>query len=102
MFRLVLVVVSSLATAMWLTSDSFHNIGGLDQPTATLIAGLAASLGSVLIGALALYFAWRNTEATLRQQLLMSQRQEVARIENDAHKAIAEWLGRHPLLREGE
>jgi hypothetical protein len=102
MFRLVLVILTALVTATWMTSHWLDNMTGLNQPTATLVAGLAASLGSVLIGALALFFAWRNTRATLRQQLLMAERQEVARVESDAHKSIAWWLGKHPVLREGE
>lgn len=102
MFRLALVSLTTLVTATWLTSESLDGLAGLSQPSATLVAGVTASLGSVLIGALALFFAWRNTQATLRQQLLMAERQEVARVESDAHKSIALWLGKHPVLREGE
>jgi hypothetical protein len=101
-FRLILVIVSVVVTASWIASESLENLAGLNQPTATLVAGLAASFGSVLIGVLALYFAWRNTLATLRQQLLLAERQEVAKVEGDAHMSIALWLGKHPVLREGE
>lgn len=80
LFRLVLVSAAALVSATWLTSNSLHHFASLNQATATLVAGLTASLGSVLIGALALYFAWRNTQATLQQQILMAERQEVAKV----------------------
>jgi hypothetical protein len=32
----------------------------------------------------------------------MAERQEVARAEGDAHTSIALWLGKHPVLGEGE
>lgn len=89
LFRLLLVVATTFTITLWIVSDSLDDVSGLTQPTATLVAGLAASLGSVLIGVLALYFAWRNTQATLRQQALLSDRQEVAKLEADVHMAIA-------------
>jgi hypothetical protein len=100
--RLLLLVVALAVTAGWIASSALDNVRGLDQPTATLVAGVTAAAGSVLIGVLALFFAWRNTRATLHQQLLLADRREVARVEGRVHLAVATWLGRHPVLREGE
>lgn len=101
MTRFLLVIVALATTVGWIASGSLGNLDDLDQPTATLVAGVTAALGAVLVGVLALYFAWRITRATLRQQLLLAERREVARAERDAHRAIALWLGRHPVLNEG-
>jgi ABC-type nickel/cobalt efflux system permease component RcnA len=99
--RFVLVILTLGTAVAWIASGSLENVTGLDQPTATLVAGVTAALGSVLIGVLALYFAWRNTRATLRHQLLLAEHHEVAKLEATAHMSIAVWLGQHSLLREG-
>ncbi len=100
--RLLLVCLSIALAAGWIASGAIGNWGDLSQPTATLVAGLAAAIGSTLIGALALLFAWRSTQATMRQQVLLADRREVSKVEAAVHEEIAEWLGKHPLLGEGE
>lgn len=57
----------------------------MDQPTATLIAGLAAAVGSTAVGVMVIVFAWHNTKATLHQEralltMLGSGRAELRRI----------------------
>jgi hypothetical protein len=100
--RFVLVMLTLAGAVGWIASGALENVKGLDQPTATLVAGVTAALGSVLIGVLALYFAWRNTRATLRNQLLLAERLEVAKLEATAHLSIAVWLGQHPVPRGDE
>ncbi|MBA2952121.1 hypothetical protein GON03_19080 [Nocardioides sp. MAH-18] len=75
----------------------------MDQPTATLIAGVTAAVGSTAVGLTALFFAARNTSKTLNQQAAEADRgrahdwrrareQRLWDRRNDAYQALLEWL----------
>lgn len=70
----------------------------MDQPTATLIAGVVAAAGSTTVGVSAIVFAWRNTNATLRQQRKLADDARLWADRNATHQQIADWLVTHPLV----
>jgi hypothetical protein len=70
----------------------------MDQATATLIAGVAAAAGSTAVGVTAIFFAWRNTRATLRQERVLAADARLWSARDATHQQIADWLVAHPLV----
>jgi hypothetical protein len=70
----------------------------LNQPVATLVAGIVAALGSTGVGIAAICFAWLNTKATLTQQRAMATDERTWQDRRAAYQEIAEWLIKHQTI----
>jgi hypothetical protein len=72
----------------------------LNQPTATLIAGIAAALGSTTVAVIAVILTWRNTRATLTQQRTMADDERIWQDQRATYLKIAKWAASHHLPDE--
>ncbi len=74
----------------------------LDQPTATLVAGILAAVCSSGVGIAAILFAWANTRTAFQQQRNIAEDDRRWTQQHAVYQDIAEWLATHQLAGRDE
>lgn len=83
-------------------TDDGDSYVALTSATATLVAGVVTAVGSTAVGVSAIFFAWRNMKATLRQQRQMAADERLWAEQRTFYQELAEWLVDHHLAGSGD